>query len=345
MSQPLAPFSTRVMPRSLDLLLAILVLATTLLTGTSVSAQQGEACPTVDCETNPQACSNYPFQPTECWTTDAGPAKADIVTEVRNFLRCETGTYALCYFSGPWYPTGASEHNPPLPCTLNTDGETADCTCEEFRASAEMPYYVVIHSILNLGVYNETVAACGPEGDGCRNMLNCADPDSALCKSKKIPPVCQYVAAQDPDHPKGSLFPEADLISTFSFAMGTPKPGQNYRVASTPCEGSLAGLYGGCMTAPCEYRKGPSGAKQVHCACPTFSGDFQIGQGKATLEAAARKAGAGTSDAALCQPGEHDGERYVWSAANVMVDIPAPDSNQPFTDEAGSTSAAAVHDE
>ena len=116
------------------------------------------------------------------------------------------------------------------------------------------------------------------------------------------------------------MIPGADLISTFSFAMGglpSPQSDAPYTVASTSCEGQEAGLYAGCMTAPCQYlpQEDPDGPLFAQCACPTYIGDFQVGQPQKTLEAAA-----GGSD--VCHPGLTDGEFYVWSAANTVAPSP-----------------------
>ena len=68
--------------------------------------------------------------------------------------------------------------------------------------------------------------------------------------------------------------PKADLVSTFSFAMDG-----NYKIGNTSC---TAGLYAGCMTAPCFFKGGhkspPTDGEPVECHCPTYNGAYQIGQ-------------------------------------------------------------------
>lgn len=93
-------------------------------------------------------CNNKPFCPNNCWTTEYGPARADIIlgsqTTSPNMLYCDPATIAYCGGSG----------KPPLPCVLNADGTVADCTCDVVSSS---PYFVIIGGILNLGAYYETV--------------------------------------------------------------------------------------------------------------------------------------------------------------------------------------------
>src|ERR1700722_1808053 len=57
------------------------------------------------------------------WTTDYGPAYANILVESTNFVPCRGGPYALCYYSGP---SGPPED---LSCTLTPDGLYANCNC------------------------------------------------------------------------------------------------------------------------------------------------------------------------------------------------------------------------
>jgi hypothetical protein len=236
-------------------------------------------------------CSNYPFVPTDCWTTKHGPAKADVIiapalgaVRSTNMLYCEGNTYALCFFSGP--------PDKGLPCALK--GDTANCTCQAYTSG---PNFVDINGILNQGAYFETVDLCGQDGSRCRNIVNCG-PGGNLkgCKKRPEAPVCKYVKNQNPKDPQASLMPKADLISTFSFAMS----GKNgpYKLGSTPC----SGLYAGCMTAPCTYgpdHKSPTtDGEPVQCQCPTYNGkNYQIGQ---KLPSCSIPSG------------------YTWSAANTV---------------------------
>ena len=250
-----------------------------------------------------QDCSNYPYKPTDCWTTPYGPAKADVIVATQpggavrstNMLYCDGNTYALCFFSGPPTATGKSSGNNPLPCELN--GDIANCTCPAYTSG---PNFVDINGILNRGAYYETVNLCGQDGSGCRNIVNCGPRgDLPGCKAHKEPPVCNYIKNQSPSDPQGSLMPKADLVSTFSFAM-SGKDG-SYHLGSTPC----TGLYAGCMTAACSYGPGHTSpttdGELVQCQCPTYSGVYQIGQNGQSCSIA----------------GDGDSE-YVWSASNTV---------------------------
>lgn len=172
------------------------------------------------------------FEFNDTMTTPFGPAFADIVLEPQNFLPCKGGPIALCYYSGP----------EPEKCTLSEDGTSATCECFEIAYGT---YYVDIHAILNLDVYNETIAECGTDGSDCQ------DTNSA--------PVCGYINS-------GTFIPGTDMISTFSYEC-VPEEG----IGSTNCS---AQLYAGCMTAPCT-RTSEEGI--VNCECPTFNGPFQVG--------------------------------------------------------------------
>lgn len=263
-----------------------------------VSDDSGRPCPPdPHCGSE---CSNQPFVPTSCWTTDYGPAKADIFLEESNFLYCSGGSYALCFFSGPPYPTGKPrdrKDNPVLSCSLEGDG-LANCTCEVYTTGA---YFVDINAILNRGAWYQTVAACGPTGAGCKNLAVCGrdgtgtkKDGSSDCDDLPVAPVCGYVQNQDPQDPSVSLIPGADLVSAFSFAMH-----DHYRTGSTDC---AKGEYAGCMTAPCYFQEGatvpPNDGDPIQCLCPTYTGDFQIGQFGRERE---------------CKIGL--GNVYVWSAA------------------------------
>jgi len=175
---------------------------------------------------------NFPFNDT--MTTPFGPAYADIILEPANFLPCEGGPIALCYYSGP----------EPETCVLTESGTTANCECFEIPYGK---YFVDINAILNLDVYNDTIAQCGTDGSGCQ------DTNSA--------PVCESIN-------NGTFSPGTDMISAFSFAC-VPEEG----IGSTNCDQPPL-LYAGCMTAPCS-RTGEDGI--VNCLCPTYDGPYQIG--------------------------------------------------------------------
>jgi hypothetical protein len=244
-------------------------------------------------------CRNYPFAATDCWTSDYGPAKADVVVgnpvTSPNMLYCEGNTYALCFFSGPPTPTGVSSSNNALPCVLH--GDIASCTCQAYTSG---PNFVDINGILNRGAYFQTVNLCGTDGSKCRNLANCGPGgDKKGCQDHPPAPVCAYVKNQNPNNPKVSLMPKADLISTFSFAMSGK--GGPYVLGSTAC----TGLYAGCMTAPCTYgpnHKSPTAnGELVQCQCPTYNGpNYQIGQKGQSCSITGGSAS------------------YVWSAANTV---------------------------
>jgi hypothetical protein len=127
--------------------------------------------------------AGFNFVPNNLMTTPYGPAYADILLEPSNFVPCEGGPYALCYYSGPG----------PESCVLTGDGTFANCKCFEI---AYGKYFVDINAILDLNVYLDTVDACGADGSGCQTT------NSA--------PVCASINT-------GSFIPDADVISVFSF--------------------------------------------------------------------------------------------------------------------------------
>lgn len=147
------------------------------------------------------------------WTTDYGPAYANIVLESTNFVPCRGGPYALCYYSGP---SGPQEN---LSCTLTPNGLYANCQCYDIPYGV---YFVDINAILNHSVYENTIAQCGADGSQCQTI------NSA--------PVCQSVN-------NGTLIPNAKMFSTFSFDC-IPTNG----IGQTSCG---TAPYAGCMTAPC----------------------------------------------------------------------------------------------
>jgi hypothetical protein len=180
------------------------------------------------------------------WSTNYGPNYRDTVEETANFLPC-TGQYALCASSGP----------PPLPCTLTPDGRFADCKCKVKSGLS----YVVITSILNYQVYQETVKVCGADG------RRCAATDKAA--------VCRAIQ-------EGRLIPGADVISTFSLSPAAALA-QSHLLA--PAKSSALTIcpkapYAGCMTAQCKM----TASNFAQCSCPVFWGPFQVPQANAQCE-------------------------------------------------------------
>ncbi len=112
------------------------------------------------------------------------PAYADILVDPeKNFLECEGGPFALCFYSGP---------EGPLPCQADPLNPVSDCTCIEVPYGV---YYVDIYAILDEATYRDTISVCGPDGGGCT--------------SRNAAPVCSVINA-------GKLFPGADMVSVFS---------------------------------------------------------------------------------------------------------------------------------
>lgn len=183
-----------------------------------------------------------PFKLNTLPTTKYGPAWADVSTGMENFLECEGGSYALCYYSGPQGTT---------PCEANGKG-LAQCTCYQMPTGGK--YRVLINAILNQEVYLQTVKACGHDGRKCKP------------RGKVTAPVC--AAIND-----NKLIPGADSISTFSTALEKTMP-----IHPTSCP---SGPYAGCMTAPCKstgQTDPTTGLPLVQCACPTYNGPYQVGQ-------------------------------------------------------------------
>ncbi len=171
--------------------------------------------------------NSHPFWSNpENWTTEFGPAYANILLAPSNFVPCRGGPYALCYYSGP--SSGPED----LSCTLSADGKYANCQCFDIPYGV---YFVDINAILNYSVYQDTIAQCGSDGSKCA-MLNSA-------------PVCQSVN-------QGNLIPGAKMFSTFSFDC-VPTNG----IGQTSC---TTAPYAGCMTAPCSATNQP-GIVQCSC--------------------------------------------------------------------------------
>lgn len=201
------------------------------------------------------------YTPNLIFTTDFGPATADILLTPSNFLRCHGGPIALCYYSGP----ESDGSTPDLSCEITTDPMVANCRCVEIPPG---PYLVDINAIQDVDVYFATVRKCGQDGS------KCPKPNEA--------PVCKSIN-------QGRLLPDAapgwDTISTFSHALnGIP----GFKIEGQTCD---AAPYAGCMTAPC-VRTGDTvtlcddcAPMPVDvCACPIFDGAYQIGKQGASCD-------------------------------------------------------------
>lgn len=187
-------------------------------------------------------CGELPFVYNVFWTTEYGPAAADVQSAASNMLACSGSSYALCYYSGP----------EPMPCKVDRERGVAICECYALEPRSEPYRYLVdIHGILNTCAYIETVRDCGHDGSGC--------------SSENSAPVCNYLN-QDPQ----ALMPGADLVSSFGLSE-LPKYG---KPGCTEC----SGLYAGCMTAPCRTTTNEDGETVAICECPLFDGPYQAGQ-------------------------------------------------------------------
>ncbi len=171
--------------------------------------------------------------PEKFWTTPYGPSYANILTSSTNFVPCQGGPFALCYYSGA----------APLDCEIDANGSFANCRCLDIPYGS---YFVDINSILDFGVYQQTVKVCGADGSGCSSVVNLA-------------PVCGYINRQ-------KLIPGAHRISTFSFDCALEVP-----IGQKQCD---PGIYAGCMTAPC-HETGEDGV--VECQCPLYDGPYEVG--------------------------------------------------------------------
>jgi hypothetical protein len=259
--------------------------------------------------------STSPLLATDCNTTPIGPPRANLVMIANtpgaspltspNMLWCPGGKpYALCFFSGPPYKTGVNCQdqncqNNVLPCALDKNSGVANCTCQVYSSSS---YYVDVNSILNEAAMAETQRVCGTNGACCKNIRDCDQNGQGANCPATVAPVCNLIANQGGTSGE-KFYPDAELVSTFSYAMGTATSG-SYHLGSTPC----SGLYAGCMTAPCKYQKGqpssptPPDGTMVQCACPTWNGAYEVGQNSQS-----------------CELGSSNGEIYVWSAAHSIV--------------------------
>ena len=253
-------------------------------------------------------CSNTPFELTKCWTTSYGPARADVVvvpagakpaaaTNSPNMLLCQGGgAYALCFFSGP---TAGIDGGQALPCIPNPHKATANCTCQYYSSGT---YFVDINGILNQGAYYEAVKQCGADGSGCPNITDCSKADGTCSSSDQPANVCNYINSQSSGNSASSFYPsaQAQVISTFSFAMSPPNGNYNLATSAPTCNGK----YAGCMTAPCRFADGsaPSSHKNgdaIQCECPVYDGPYQVGA-----------AGQGCPTAS---------DTYIWSASSTVI--------------------------
>lgn len=255
---------------------------------------------------NPATCTQNcpaPYVPNDFWTTQYGPASANIVLSPTNFLACSSASYALCYYSGPDAAPKKKRGGslPALPCTISADDPSvADCRCYAESGTS----YVDIHSIRNTEAYIETIRACGMDGRKCRNLASDELPGRVLALTGATPPtlptapVCSYLQADSSG--KTAMAPDAELVSTFSFARV-----KSYGIEQTPCTTSAA-PYAGCMTASCSFERDAKGKPTgfATCRCPIYSGPYQIGQPGVSCDA---------------------GSGNVWSAAYAP---PSTDSTQ-----------------
>ncbi|SUB01898.1 Uncharacterised protein [Pannonibacter phragmitetus] len=227
------------------------------------------------------------------------PPRSDSWFTNSQFLACTGNPYAMCFYSGPDAPTPSdpSQSVPALPCTTPGDRKgNSTCTCYAVTEEAKgTPQYnfVLITSILNPKVHEETVAACGETGENCLNGDNLKTCMSGIkagfCQTA---PVCGYLGSIA-DGTKPTLYPDnpdVDMVSTFSLAHATQHP-------LTGDGESCSGLYAGCMTAPCKTDENGL----TSCSCPIVEGDYQVGMNFSDLK--------GLS----C-----DISPNVWSAANKL---------------------------
>ncbi len=228
-------------------------------------------------------------------TTPYGPAYANIaIPEKRIPCSAPLGrrhSYALCYYSGPNYPTGVNPSNPALPCKLSKDGVYAECSCLLITTTgnaSEQPYYVGLDVISNFDIYKIQTETCGEDASACLNQ-------------GITPPVCEALNVN-------LLVPGADIISVYSEALQSDYYPSGNTSGSTNCSD---GLYAGCMTSPCEItgQTDSSGREIVQCKCPVYKGPHQIGQANQSCDANRLPSGENS-------PNRGGVAKYVWSAKN-----------------------------
>lgn len=61
-----------------------------------------------------------------------------------NRLLCDSGPYALCFFSGPPHQTKTNPGNNPLPCVKNESGESASCSGQSYSDQSLVPGFDTI---------------------------------------------------------------------------------------------------------------------------------------------------------------------------------------------------------
>jgi len=281
---------------------AALALALVLAAGDAVRADVDDPCPLGPPAGDPSCKPDFHFKGANtpintCQTnTSSSPcAWADVSLGLENFLACSlkrTGPIALCYYSGvPGQPLMTPS------CALSPDNNSAQCDC--YKISEDNPKgatysYVLITSILNKKVYEDTVSKCRLDGSDCLNAANMLEKDP----DKPEAPVCAALREK-------TLFPDADLISDFSPILINTK-GINDPPVMCPTEGDK-NLYAGCMTAPCKNtgKIDPStGLPLVQCTCPTYNGPNQVGNPQINSYS--------------CSP-----TPYVWSSSYMPPALPA----------------------
>jgi hypothetical protein len=112
------------------------------------------------------------------------------------------------------------------------------------------------------------------------------------------------------------MMPGAPLISVFSPLKEIRYAGPKGSPQTTVCK---AGLYAGCMTAPCadNGQKDAQGNPLVQCSCPVVYGPYEVGEPGVNCDATAMS----TSG----QPGK----TYVWSASHNPANNPGPPARVP----------------
>ena len=198
--------------RNLGLALALGILC---VVGGTVPSLGDDNCPLGEAPSCQQPEFHFNHTPINtCQTNNSSSpcAWADVIAESENFLACrleKTGPIALCYYSGvPGQPLDTPG------CTLSSDGNTAQCDC--YKISKGNPKgatysYILITSILNKDVYEDTVSQCGVNGSDCLNATNIGGHPAA--------PEARALCAALRDK---TLFPGADLISDFSPIFADP---------------------------------------------------------------------------------------------------------------------------
>ncbi|MGR8933525.1 MAG: hypothetical protein ACU837_03955 [Gammaproteobacteria bacterium] len=238
-----------------------------------------------------------PYAANEFWTTEYGTAPANIVVYTQgsgtnskpittNFLACYSGSYALCYYSGPDSPPQGSSGIPALPCRVSKDDANfADCRCYAFSKamSPGLLSYVDINAISNTEAYIETVRVCGLNGENCSHMVVNTDGSVSASEGTRAP-VCRYLLPNQ-------MAVNANVVSTFSMEKAGIY-GKKTQACTTPA------TYAGCMTASC--RLDPDNPGFAECKCPLYTGPYEI---PALAGASCPDADAG----------------YVWSASHSVT--------------------------